>query len=286
MLTYTSARNLFASLTNNSSTTNLTLGDLLINNSIRRILSAFPWYFLYTTGTVKTVADQQSYLLPNDLEKIQDAYITIGTTVYPIPRIDQKQNFDILGTNQKSNIPSYYLYFDRKIYLWPVPSTADLTVTINYKKKIVDLDTADYTTGTVTLTNGSTTVTGAGTTFTADMVGRWIKSTDRQWYKIATFTSTTVLVLDRAYEGTTVAGATYLIGQIPLLPEDFQILAVYEAVMNYWAQQGEVARMQTYQNLLEETYKNMKREYGSQSTKVGVNDFPRSIDNPNLYITA
>jgi len=51
---------------------------------------------------------------------------------------------------------------------------------ITYKPRITDLDTADYTTGTVTITASSTTVTGAGTTFTADMVGRYIKTTDRQ----------------------------------------------------------------------------------------------------------
>jgi len=41
MLSYTTGRNLYGSLTNNTTTTNLTLGDTLINQSQRKILSGY-----------------------------------------------------------------------------------------------------------------------------------------------------------------------------------------------------------------------------------------------------
>ena len=40
MLSYTGSRNLYGSLTNNTTATNLTLGDTLINQSIRKITSS------------------------------------------------------------------------------------------------------------------------------------------------------------------------------------------------------------------------------------------------------
>jgi len=50
--------------------------------------------------------------------------------------------------------------------------------------------------------------------------------------------------------------------------------------------QGEIARMQSYQVLMKETFDGLKREHSSKSTKVRV-DAPadKASDNPNLYIT-
>lgn len=72
--------------------------------------------------------------------------------------------------------------------------------------------TAEYATGTVDVTAGSATVTGTGTTFTAAMVGRKFRvSGDTASYTIKTFSSTTSLILDQLYEGTTATGASYSI---------------------------------------------------------------------------
>lgn len=286
MLTYTGARNLYGSLTNNTSTTNLTLGDTLINNSIRKICSSHAWPFLEKTDTLATVASQNYINLPQDCEKLYTFYVDIDDQLYQATELTSKDDFDALGITYESSYPLYYYVFDRRIYLWPTPSTADYDVVIAYKQRITDMDTADYTTGTVSITTATTTVTGAGTTFTADMVGRYIKISDRIWYKISAFTDTTHITIDRNYEGSTVTGATYTIAQVPILPEDFQILPVYEAVMNYWAMQGETARMQTYKQLFEDTYANLKREHSSKSTKVRVDTLTDyTVENPNLFIT-
>ena len=80
---------------------------------------------------------------------------------------------------------------------------------------------------------GISEVYGTGTTFTAAMVGRYIKTPDRIWYKISAFVAAARVTIDRPYLGGEIAGASYTIGQVSLIPEDFQILPVYEAVMNY-----------------------------------------------------
>lgn len=73
---------------------------------------------------------------------------------------------------------------------------------------------APYETGTVSATNGSKTITGSGTTFTSAMVGRKIRvSSDTTYYVIASFTSTTSIELEQAYQGTTASGSTYSIFQ-------------------------------------------------------------------------
>jgi len=64
------------------------------------------------------------------------------------------------------------------------------------------------------------------------------------------------------------------------------MLPVYEAVMNYWAMQGEIGRTQTYKALYDDMYKLLKKEYSSKSTKVRVDTLTdKTVNNPNLYIT-
>jgi hypothetical protein len=58
--------------------------------------------------------------------------------------------------------------------------------------------------GTVTFNHGSTAVTGSGTTFTSLAAGYHIKkSTGSRWYRIASVTSATALVLDEVCRETT-----------------------------------------------------------------------------------
>ncbi len=286
MLTYTGSRNLAGSLTNNTSTTNLTLMDTLINQSIRKITSSHEWPFLEKTATLKTISGQNYVDLPQDVDKLYTFYININNRLHQATELTSKDDFDALGITYQCSYPLYYYVFDRRIYLWPIPSTSDYDIVITYKQRVTDLDTDDYDTGTISITTATTSVVGSGTTFTADMVGRYLKTTDRIWYKISGFIDTTHLTIDRNYIGSTITGASYVIGQVPVLPEDFQMLPVYEAVMNYWAMQGEIGRSQIYKALYDDMYKLLKKEHSSKTTKVRVDTLiDKTVDNPNLYIT-
>ncbi len=72
----------------------------------------------------------------------------------------------------------------------------------------------NYSTGTVTITQGSKTLTGSGTTFTSAMVGRKFRiQNEKAYYRIASYTSATVVTLDENYQGSDQSGASYEIYQ-------------------------------------------------------------------------
>lgn len=84
-----------------------------------------------------------------------------------------------------------------------------------------------YSTGTIAVTQGNRTVTGSGTTWTAAMVGRKLLCPNNEYYKIASFVSTTSLLLTEPYQGTTVSsGGIYQIwkDEYVLYPEVYSIV--------------------------------------------------------------
>jgi hypothetical protein len=98
------------------------------------------------------------------------------------------------------------------------------------------MSATDYSTGTISITTNTTTVTGSGTTFTSAMVGRWLRATtDGFWYPISAFSSTTSITLETYFEGSSVSGDTYLIGESPDIPEDLHEYIPYKATASYMA---------------------------------------------------
>lgn len=72
----------------------------------------------------------------------------------------------------------------------------------------------DYATGTVEATNGSRTVTITGGTFSASHVGWHITfpgDTVQSWYKVQTLSSSSVVILDAPYQGTTGSGKQFIL---------------------------------------------------------------------------
>jgi hypothetical protein len=72
---------------------------------------------------------------------------------------------------------------------------------------------AKVTSGTMTATNGSHTVTASGTPFVvATHKGAWIRFTGdtiQAWYRVATVSSTSVILIEPAYQGTDGSGKAY-----------------------------------------------------------------------------
>lgn len=69
----------------------------------------------------------------------------------------------------------------------------------------------DYQTGTVTATNGSTSITGSSTVWTSAMDGRQIYFDGDDEVYTFTYVSATTGTLDKAYQGTTGSGKSYII---------------------------------------------------------------------------
>lgn len=132
---------------------------------------------------------------------------------------------------------------NREIQINPPPKTA---IVLPYDYIIALTPMTEYTTGYVSaITNGATGVTGSGTTwnstanvdidnytyyFRVDSDGTGAASV---WYKIASVTNATTLVLSSNYGGTSIASGVstdrYTISKIPNMPSEFHDLLIYMA---------------------------------------------------------
>lgn len=299
MLTYTSGRNLYGKLTQDSSASNLTDGDTIINNVLREILGVQEWTFLNKTATITSVASQQFYDLPSDCIRPFNVTLTVSTTKYSPRECPSREFWDILNqsTSQTSDTPEWYFIIGGQVGFYPTLSSASNTITINYKKRFKDLSLADYTTGTVDIvTNGDETVTGSGTTWTTPMAGRWLKiaptnvatsSGDGLWYEIDSVTSATVLELVKTYRGTSLttgASATYTIGEVYPLPEEYHMLPIYKAVALYWMPKDE-KRYISFLEMYNQMMTQFRQEYSKETTSPVIDDGgSKTILNPNIFV--
>lgn len=301
MLTYTGRRNLFGSLTNDSTTANLTLGDTLLMDAEREIVSKRPWSFLETSSTTSTVASTQFYNIPNEAERLTSApSVTVGSFRYVPKLCPTRQAWDELNMSNAvtTSYPLWYFVYNRQVGFYPTPSTSSGTITFFYRKRPIDLTKADYTTGTITtIAAGGTAVTGSGTSWADGMVGEYIRITsstaanvgDGQWYEITAVGSTTTLTIGRAYQGTAIAAgsAAYTIGQPSALPEAFDILPVYKAVEIYFSSiQPEARQAALYKRLYDERYASMLEAEQSKTDDPSIDSIEGYVGiNPNNYVS-
>lgn len=269
MKTFTTLRNTTAKFCNvsTSDTVMMALIDSNINDSIRTMcnLQGGKLRFLEATKDMVTVADQESYQIPNGFRKLIDVQIYSGSgasnsdTIYSPEMIFDPTKWKLvqqykLGTGDTP----YFTYIENQTFkIQPIPSTSGNLIRLRGRLQTRDLSIADYTTGTITsIANAGTAVVGSGTTWTADMVGRYIKITettaagggDGFWYQIGTFTDATHIGLLKPYEGTSISGGTaaYTIGQCSVIPEAYDIGIVYRATALYWDNNNDLVRGKTY----------------------------------------
>ncbi len=268
MRTYTTFRTNTASFcnVNTSDTTAMAVITTNINDSIRTIcnLQGGKLRFLESTSNMYTVADQQTYQIPNKYRKLIDMYIYDGVgsssdTIYA-PRMifDPTLWKNVLQSHLGTQQVPYFTYVENRTFkIQPIPSTTGNLMVLRGRLNTRDLSIADYTTGTiVSIANGGTAIVGSGTTWTADMVGRYIQITnttaanggDGFWYEIGSYTSATSIGLVKPYEGTSISAgsATYTIGQCSVIPEAYDVAVVYRSTALYWQNQNDLARAKTY----------------------------------------
>jgi hypothetical protein len=297
MLSYTGSRNLYGSLTKNTNTVNLTLGDTFINSEIRALLGKHPWPFLKKTRTASTTASTQYVTVPAGFRRIDTVTVTVGTTVYSPKLSPSREHWNRINySSTTSNTPQWYYIIDGLCYFYPTPASSSNTVTFTGIKNFKDLSIADYTTGSiVSVANGGTAVVGTGTTWTAAMTGRLIRITDSdttnkgdgEWYEIASVGSTTSLTLAKPYLGTAISAGTaaYTIGQMSPIPDGYQEIPVYRAAARYWAKEDK-AKSALFKADALELEKQMFTEYGSPTTSMVIEDTSAPLQNPNLFISA
>ena len=284
-LTYTQRRNLYGDLTGDTSIKNLTLGDTLMDTIEKMILSMRDFSFLIDEFTITTSANQSLYNINASLKKLTNVYALNGNIKHDI-KIVQSQDIwhkitSLITSTQL--IPEYCRLKGRQIEFYPKPSGI-ITIYIQGKKKHVKLSKPDYTTGNiVSVSNGGTTITGSGTNWNSSMVGMYISiqkdntptSGDGKWYYISTVNSPTSLTIREPYEGATISLASqpYTIGELSLLPEDFDWLPVYKAVSIYYASiYKEPTLSKMYNELFIESLHLLLSEYSTDDTNPDLED--------------
>lgn len=248
--TYSTLQTACQDYTRDTDSTTLTFLKNEINRSQRFIFAELAEFITTKTQTASTVASQQYYHYPPDLNSIETVTITIGAVTYTLDVIDSQEKWNEFNavTYAPSSIPRFYFPRRDDFGIWPIPTDAH-TITFTYTYKLRDLINDDYTTGTITATQNSQTITGSGTTFTAGMVNRWFKATtDGYWYRIATFSSTTSIALESVFEGSTVSGGTYTIGESPEIPSELHILIPYHVAALYYGGYRKDSSMAIYWN--------------------------------------
>lgn len=395
MLTFSSYQSRFTDLSQNNSVQNQTRGMQLINDSIRYLTQKF--YFNEQQYQTLTVANQQVYTLPFDAKDIINETVLVGGILWQPLDAPNRQFWDSLNTIPfYSDFPQFsYRFKANQIQLFPIPTSNNDPLQINYKRRIKDLSVADYTTGTISLTqwksggivftaNSSTlaattlsytpipavndqvkltagtaislpspfvagttyyvvsvsagtpsttnagntdftfslassqggaaitpltsagvkpmqggpiisynragnVITGSGTTFTSLMPNRWLNVAqsaggDDRWYQIKSFTDPTHLTLWNDYQGPDVSGGAYTIGEVPILPEDYQDLALYRALWVYHTSiVPQPAQAKGFQELYEAGKSILDYEFGSKTTNPVLTPPNAPVFNPNLF---
>lgn len=358
MISYTQYRTRFGLLSKNSSTSNLTMGDSLIADSLRYLTGKF--YFNERSYTTETVSGQQFYALPPQVKRLIDLTVTIGDVLWLTKPAPNREYWDSLNVIQfLQNYPSFhFVYNGNQVGIWPTPASSGDTITMNYQLRLRDLSQADYTTGTVTLpyvttftaivaedatsatlsagwalptgsyqivfsngdqravtltnagtavtwsdglssaatatitvqsSSGGTIITGIATTFINDMENRWIQVTaptgDGQWYQIGQYISATAIALLNPYTGDSVTSGAYTIGEMPLLAEDYQDLALYRALWIYFTSiVPDKSSSTLYEDLYNKGYEMLNQEYGQKNTSPVLTDTDAAVYNPNLFV--
>ncbi len=254
------------------------------------------------TTAISTVG-VQSYPIPPTVSKIKNDTITVGQLVYTPAPVQSIQEWTLLNAlPYTSDIPNYFYIYNNQVNFWPIPSTSGNIITFNYKARVPDLSFSDYSTGTLSaITAGSNNITGVSTNWNSSgnfplnvdltFFNLFLKITPPSgegiWYQIQKFTSNTAVVLTQPIQSAPSSTATaYVIGQLPLLQEDFHDMLVYGALGVYFTSIAKDADKYKMYDGLYQTRLQLLESYGgtkSVNVDLGAQITPQ---NPNLYFFA
>lgn len=212
-----------------------------INNTNMYLFSLLKKYKLQPPPyTEPTVADQIYYNFRPGFSKLTSLTVSVGTYVPPLKIVESEDEWNRLQSIPATSGWPKAVFPRRDTYgIYPTPQ-AVYTMTLTGLWIPINMTVDDYTTGTIAITSGSANIVGTGTTFTSNMVGRWLATTDSNgvangnFYRIATFTNTTHIAVDRNIIDTTASGLTFVIGQSPEMPEELHEFIPYRVGAAYY----------------------------------------------------
>lgn len=260
------------------------------------------WVRTFPSDTTISTVGVQAYPINSSVSKIKNATITIGQLVYTPSSVQTIQEWTQLNAlPYTSDIPNQFYLYQNQVMFWPIPSSTGNIITFNYQTRVADMTYDDFSTGTVTIAVGSNSVTGSGTNWNSSgtyplnvdlsysnlMISVTPPKGDGLYYPIQQFTSNTNLLLNSAIiNAPTTSGDAYLIGQYPLLHEDFHDLLVYSSLAIYYSSiVKDKDRFALYDRLTKEREKLMEAYLGTKTVQVDLGQQPVPY-NPNLFLFA
>jgi hypothetical protein len=260
-------------LSSDDNATTLTNFKFWLNQAIGKAYKVLDAEWFYESVVYATADGTYSYPLPYNCQKIHTINVEDSNDYkYIATEFPGTENqWDALDKASESDYPRYFFVKSNSFEIYPTSSTDDLDMTVKYKVRKKDMTEADYTTSTIkTATFGSTAIVGNSlTAWDSSMDGKYIKITDDgDWYQIASITSATTLTLAREYGGASIAGGTsaYTIGEMSLLPEDYQDLPIDYALWQYYMQKKEFDAADRYKQNWLEGLLDLKQSGGNQTT--------------------
>lgn len=261
MKTYSQLLTQYQQDTNNTEAANQTYGGTKINDSISTIcnLQGGKLRFLESTSDMATVANQETYQIPNKYRKLIDMYFYSGSgassdTIYaPEMVFDPTKWKQILQYRLGTGDVPYFTYVENRTFkVQPVPSTTGQLITLRGRLSLKPLTIPDVTNVTVSsIANGGISMVVSGG-MTADFVGRYIQITettvanggDGMFYQIGSYVSPTQINLVKPYEGISIVAGTAacIIGQVPIVPDAYQPAILFRSAALYYDQQGDLVR--------------------------------------------
>jgi hypothetical protein len=272
--TFISAQADVASLTNDPllavGASNNALNQTLINMGVQYVMKLADWNFNRTSIDITSVASQQSYVLPYNIERMNYVNVYANGIWYTPREIKDGRIWRQINyvTTNYTDVPQYWHYSNNsgKIDIYPIPASAGNTIRAGYTKKLRDLsETAGYSTGKITTVADSNVLTGIGTTFTPRMVGASLKITSATtqtgdfWYEINSYTSATVIGSKNNVPVTIVApGASYTINEMIPFAEGYENIATWFACDKYYQMREMPEMAKQYEQMWKETLEEMK----------------------------
>lgn len=276
MLTFQDQYQMYQQITGDETAAGLLIAKRDINEGGAMFLNRLGRKFNKEYKTSNIEEDKQYYQFAADILRIGEIRVLQGTNYYTPELVASEHEWNELNTfTQSGSYPTHYFIRGfNEVGLFPIPS-ADVTngLQVSYEPQHIELTQADYTTGTVTVANGSVALTHSGTGFTPQMVGRWVQitdGTDGKWYRIASYTSTSVLSLENYYEGISGSGRTFRIGEVMKIPQAYQDASVYYAVDRFYMTQNDQKTAQIFKARFDDKLKSAKETYGRSTSRMGV----------------
>lgn len=233
-------------------------------------------YFTRKQQFTDLISGQQIYQTPIDCVRILGITVQVANTYNPVVKEirDEFQWRQITSYPIQSNWPTYYFPIGNdQVSLWPVPSQTVVNGMRLYYQQTTSALTVDDVTNitagvTVSVNNGSVTVTAdSGSPFNADMASLQFQvtdTTDQTFYEIVSATSNT-LQLKTAYTASSSSNHTWRIGQVSIIPMQYDSAPVHYALWSFFSAQGNEPRAQYHRTQFDTMMEDCLEEYSSSN---------------------